>query len=147
ERAKSRKRVHASELRSCSTCSAMEACRASASARRCSGVLVFLILRAIVLPPVTVFVLFRAVCLTPPPRFCREGTKCHSGREDGVQPVGRRGREVRREIRERSDRVPKFAAEPAAQPLARTTTPVACHRPHGERPAPPAQPQPAAPQA
>lgn len=36
-----------------------------------------------------------------------------------MQPEGRRGREFRRDVRERSDRVPKISAEPAAQPLAR----------------------------
>jgi hypothetical protein len=37
-----------------------------------------------------------------------------------VQPEGRRGREFRGEIRERSDRVPKISAEPVAEPLARS---------------------------
>ena len=38
--------------------------------------------------------------------------------EGVVQPEGRRGRESRREIRERSDRVPRILEEPAAQRLA-----------------------------
>jgi hypothetical protein len=49
--------------------------------------------------------------------------KARSAEEAGgveCNPSGRWGREVRREIRERSDRVPKLSGEPAAQPLARS---------------------------
>jgi hypothetical protein len=100
----------------------MVSCSCSASARRCSGVLVVFTVRAISAnlsrsrEPVS-------PDLSPPRFFAVKAMKSPLERTPVVQPRrGGRGREFRRGIRERSDRVPEVSEETTAKPFARRVT-------------------------